>query len=320
LDIAVIIPCFNSAAWVGEAIESVLGQTVRPAEIIVVNDGSTDKSAEELRTFGSRIRVVDQMNQGPSAARNLGAKLAATQWLTFLDADDVYEPEYLAGVQSLTSAFPAASMLFSEYSNLDCLSLPSTMDKYVPELRAAAVEQHGDLLCLGPAAAHLIIRSNGAFAPSCLTVHRSLFDQVGGFFEGNRGSEDLDFYLHALPRAKVAIIKRKLVRKRNHPACFSNNYHAGRKTIDVFWQRAQPFCSQHWPEMLPLVRKKYVGLLLASGQSEKQMGMHNAACKTYARLIRIDPLRYQNWCNYLVCVWRRLFNHRSLNNESGARP
>src|SRR5262245_10841561 len=106
MDIAVVIPCYNSARWVGEAVESVLSQIDAPAEVIVVNDGSTDESRTVLRQYEPRVRVLDRQNGGLSAARNTGARVTDSSWLAFLDADDVYEPDFVASVRGLHANFP----------------------------------------------------------------------------------------------------------------------------------------------------------------------------------------------------------------------
>ena len=91
--VSVVIPCFNAAATVGEAIESALAQSWRDVEIIVVDDGSSDGSAEVLRSFASRIRIDSGPNRGASAARNRGTALAAGAYIQYLDADDLLTPQ-----------------------------------------------------------------------------------------------------------------------------------------------------------------------------------------------------------------------------------
>lgn len=90
MQVSVIIPTFNRVASVGQAIDSVLGQTVPAGEIIVVDDGSTDGTAEVLQRYGLRIKVIRQANGGVSAARNAGLAAARCQWVAFLDSDDVW--------------------------------------------------------------------------------------------------------------------------------------------------------------------------------------------------------------------------------------
>jgi glycosyltransferase involved in cell wall biosynthesis len=94
--ISVVIPTYNRAKVVGKALESVFAQSLQPAEIIVVNDGSKDDTREVLASYGNRITAINQENGGLSAARNAGIQAATTEWIAFLDDDDEYAPDRLA--------------------------------------------------------------------------------------------------------------------------------------------------------------------------------------------------------------------------------
>ena len=96
-DITVVIPCYNAEAWVARAIDSVLAQEGVRAEVIVIDDGSTDGSVEVLKRYGDRIRWETGPNRGACAARNRGLALASAEYVMFLDADDWIEGEFLAG-------------------------------------------------------------------------------------------------------------------------------------------------------------------------------------------------------------------------------
>src|SRR4029450_2117030 len=89
MKISVIIPNYNRASTVTETIENMLRQSHQPDEVIVVDDGSTDKSREVIREFGQRGRLVGQSNQGPAAARNAGLEVASGEFVQFMDSDDV---------------------------------------------------------------------------------------------------------------------------------------------------------------------------------------------------------------------------------------
>ncbi|MFH1215835.1 MAG: glycosyltransferase family A protein [Pseudomonadota bacterium] len=93
--ISVIIPTYNRARFLGKAVESVLSQSVRDFELIVVDDGSTDDTACLLDGYGDKLRVIRQENQGPAAARNTGIKASSTPFLAFLDSDDWFVQEKL---------------------------------------------------------------------------------------------------------------------------------------------------------------------------------------------------------------------------------
>lgn len=93
--VSCIIPVYNGERFLAEGIESLLAQTRPPDEIIVVDDGSTDGSADVARSFGDRVRYVHQENAGPAAARNRGIREATGDFISFLDADDLWEPTKL---------------------------------------------------------------------------------------------------------------------------------------------------------------------------------------------------------------------------------
>src|ERR1700724_2255072 len=94
--VSVVIPVFNGAATVREAIDSALDQRLRDFEVIVVNDGSTDDSAHVLEQFAGRITLINQPNRGPACARNAAVKMTKGEYLAFLDADDKWKPQMLA--------------------------------------------------------------------------------------------------------------------------------------------------------------------------------------------------------------------------------
>ena len=93
--VSVVIPAYNSGNFIARAIDSVLAQIHQPDEIIVVDDGSTDDTAEIVKRFGERVRYIHQENAGAGAARNNGVRQAGSNWIAFLDSDDEWLPEYL---------------------------------------------------------------------------------------------------------------------------------------------------------------------------------------------------------------------------------
>ena len=93
--VSVVIPAYNMEKYIGRAIDSVLAQTRQPDEIIVVDDGSTDNTADVIKSYGSRVHYIRQENGGASVARNTGIEAAKSEWIAFLDADDEWLPEKL---------------------------------------------------------------------------------------------------------------------------------------------------------------------------------------------------------------------------------
>lgn len=113
---SVVIPLYNKAEFIRRAVTSVLEQSDADLEVVVINDGSTDGSADVARAIADpRVRVVDQSNAGVAAARNRGIAESVGQYVTFLDADDEYLPGFLASMRKLALKFPGAAMLCSGY-------------------------------------------------------------------------------------------------------------------------------------------------------------------------------------------------------------
>lgn len=121
-DCTVIISLFNKGPYVERALKSALAQTLRPAEIIVIDDGSTDDGPAKVALLARRhptIRLVRQNNAGVSAARNRGIQEARSAWVAFLDADDGYLPWLLEEFAALAEGFPAAALLGAYFREVD---------------------------------------------------------------------------------------------------------------------------------------------------------------------------------------------------------
>jgi glycosyltransferase involved in cell wall biosynthesis len=129
--VSIIVPLFNKEPYIGETIRSVLAQTIMDWEIIVVDNGSTDKGVEVVKQFSDpRIQLVSSPKQGPGAARNFGLGHAVGEWILFLDADDLLEPDYLAARMEVAERTPSAQIIagfWQEFS--DNSDTPMTLGK-----------------------------------------------------------------------------------------------------------------------------------------------------------------------------------------------
>lgn len=109
--VSVVIPCFNSEKWVTQAIDSALGQDVINIEVVVVNDGSTDKTQQIIQGYGDRIVMVNQFNAGVSSARREGVRRSTGEYIKFLDSDDVLPRGALAALLSVAQKFSGNAIL-----------------------------------------------------------------------------------------------------------------------------------------------------------------------------------------------------------------
>ncbi len=111
--VSVLIPCFNAEAWIQSAVRSALAQTWPRTEVIVVDDGSSDRSVHELQTFADEVRVVSRENRGGNATRNELLSLAQGQWIQYLDADDELLPDKIERQMEVVARTPAADVIYS---------------------------------------------------------------------------------------------------------------------------------------------------------------------------------------------------------------
>jgi glycosyltransferase involved in cell wall biosynthesis len=158
--ISCIVPAFNAERYLAEALDSILQQTYRRTEIVVVDDGSTDRSPDVIASFGPRLRAVRQVNSGPAAARNRGVDEARGEFIAFLDADDRWHPDKLR--RQLAH--------FAERPGLD-VSVTHCRNFWIPEL-AEEAERFRD---------HRIAQPAPAYLASTMLARRSVFERVGPF-------------------------------------------------------------------------------------------------------------------------------------------
>lgn len=184
MNISVVIPLFNKANSIMPAINSVLSQTFKPRELIVVNDGSNDGSEILVENIENPIvKLIHQANQGVSVARNVGISEAKGDWIAFLDADDLWMPDFLESIAKLHFQFPEAEVLATAYeflyangtkSNISLNKLPFEGDSgYLTNYFHVAASSHPPI------------------CSSAVAVKKSSLDHVNGFPVGLKSGEDL---------------------------------------------------------------------------------------------------------------------------------
>jgi len=185
LSVSVVIPCHNAEDFVGDAIQSVLDQDYEPVEVIVVDDGSTDRSRGAIEQFAPRVRLIEQSNRGACRARNVGAEAARGNALLFLDADDLLGPGTLPALASCLKGRSRA------ISRCRWKHLRRENGRWRPHDHRFAADPPGD----DPVRGWL----TGWYVPPCgLLFGREAFEAVGGWDETLRANQDGDIVLRAL--------------------------------------------------------------------------------------------------------------------------
>jgi len=184
--IAVIIAVYNGERHINAALDSVFRQTLLPAEVIVVDDGSTDRSAELLATseYAERITLLRQANAGQSAARNLGCCHTSSSLVAFLDQDDQWYPNHLADLAACLAEYPNAGWCYSDFDEIDAEGRLVTRGFHI-----AHGLQHPKTSLTDMLGQDLMI------LPSATLVEASAFRAVGGFDEQLCGYEDDDLFI-----------------------------------------------------------------------------------------------------------------------------
>ncbi len=216
--VSVVIPAHNSAGTLGEALESVASQTARADEVIVVDDGSADGSAECAERAYPGCIVIRQANAGPGAARNAGVARARGEWVAFLDADDAWLPWRLETQLRLAARDPGVAMWCGHAERIggvpeDGLAGPEAGAS--PSAPPAEPPVSG--LTLGRLAQSNLV------ATSTVLVRRSALAAAGGFDPQFRGPEDYDLWLRLAARGPIAFIDALLARYRHQEGSLSTD-------------------------------------------------------------------------------------------------
>jgi len=198
---SVIIPLYNKAPYVAKAIESVLGQTYRDFEVIVIDDGSTDQSLEVAKTFENKsITIISQPNSGVSTARNNGVKLAKHPYICFLDADDWWHPTFLEEMKRLITDFPDAGIYGSGYyivkngqERIAPIGVPQGFERGIIDY----CEVYAKTLCM-------------PLTSISVVIPKHIFDEEKGFKSQLKFGEDFDLWIRIALKHKVILVNKSL--------------------------------------------------------------------------------------------------------------
>ncbi len=303
--VSVIIPAYNAATTIAGTVDSVIAQTLQDFEIICVDDGSTDGTLAIVKEYGERARLIEQANSGPAAARNNGARNSSGEYLAFLDADDVWTPQFLErGVDAL-DAGPALSLVYCNCALADSEGVPIDTSlvgngfDHAPSLNELLTQ-------LWP------------IMPSAAIVRRSAYDRCGGYRDALKGAsfrfEDVDFWIKMREQGPFSYIDEPLITWRF--AWFPKQLKRlpdYSKALHVFEKYLQ---ERYGVSAAPLVdaRARAPRSILATiGLKALRDGDRPRARAAFARAIRVDPYRLKNYLRWM----RTWLPHRLAQSLSG---
>lgn len=282
--VSVIIPTYNRASYLVEAIESVLAQSYDDYEMIVADDGSTDGTPEKVAAFGERVRYLRLPHNGrPSVVRNRALEVARGELVAFLDDDDRWHPDKL---QRQVSLFSGEHIIGFVYCDLRFL----TATGYSAPVLTPSQKQSGDIFdaLLGDCFIHT----------STIIIQRSLLQATGRFNETLASAEDFDLWLRLAHAAPAGYVDAPLTFVRRHPGEISHH----RKEVSG---RSVIFTLEHTRRRLPLLprqrlrlrrvlarRYTHLGLLLRAA------GKSSGARRQFSRALRLNPFLIRAWIGF----------------------
>ena len=293
--ISVVIPAYNAERFIGEAIASVHAQTLPVSEIIVVDDGSSDRSSEIAENLGAV--VIRQSNRGVSRTRNVGIRAATKEWVALLDQDDIWEPEKIECQWNAVRLHPDVGLVSCQMSWFEQSGSSLTR-----------VDLPGDLpgKNAGDGSIRYIPRVQGELPlsrmtdnPSSVLIRRDVLLSVGLFDEGLRQNEDLECFLRVIAQCPLAIVERPLVRHRVHGRNNANNpLEVGLSYIKVIEKlNAEP--ERYPPRAAQAYDKDLWGVLLAVGRLLLDKGRKREARALFTRSLKKV---YSSRAIFLWCI------------------
>jgi glycosyltransferase involved in cell wall biosynthesis len=281
--VSVIIPVYNGQAFIRRAVDSVLGQTHSAAEIIIVNDGSVDRTLDELAGYGSRVRVITTSNRGVSSARNTGFAASTSSLIAFLDADDEWHDDKLARQVAVLERHPHAGLCCCDYAINDGVALRETTHFSLTRERIGGeIEQwsHAPLLSL--------VHGNFVGTTSTVLVRRAALNAAGVFHSRYKQAEDYDLWIRLARVTGFHVMPDVLLTKIGHESNLTNNqiemftYHEAvlEAHVDTGTFRFDPSLQREALFALATTRYQLANLLFEAGQYRDSRSYYGKALRT----------------------------------------
>jgi glycosyltransferase involved in cell wall biosynthesis len=310
--ISIIMPCYNSQAYLFESIKSSLEQTYKNIELIIVNDGSTDRSYDIIKNFkDSRIRLINQPNLGVSVARNKGLDSSTGKFIAFLDSDDFWRHDCLERLYNALKSEPDAVLSYCGWQNLGLKG--GEGEPYIPP----DYEQENKLQNL--------LRSCPWPIHAALT-RREAIESAGLFDESLTNSEDYKLWLHIASFNKIVRVPEVLAYYRFHEGqqASKNQARAAEQRLSVKKEFLKKYSEIIMQLGYPLIKQLTIGELLKSGYICYWKRDIRAARKIFRKVMKQGYGSFKDWKYMLPSILPffihnfiiRFFDRKSNSNKA----
>ncbi len=298
--VSVIIPTYNNAKLIPYTLESILGQSYSPLEIIVVNDGSTDETAEVVQRYAPRgaVRLHTQPNQGDIAARNKGIELARGDYIAFIDSDDLWNREHVRLLVEEIERSPETGMAFDNviYFTASDAAAPDREEKIMVDPPRAK------RMAAGPVALQEIYTDN-LITTSAFMVRKQVFARVGVFDKDIYLMNDLHLFYRIGAYYTMRFVDYMGVRKRIHPKSLSmvnSHYEYGVYCLENIRER--------YPEVYQRIGRRVFNQKLGSkyyrlGRHYERHGDREKAKDMYKKALLTRRLNLRYYWEYARASW-----------------
>lgn len=310
--VSVVVPCYNAARYISATLRSVLAQQGFELDVIVVDDGSTDESADIVASTFPTVRLLRQSNKGAAAARNAGIAAATHDWIAFADADDIWLPNKLRAQWELLATAPDARMVYSDLQ-LWFSAEPEPSPAFLAELARLAADPARWPGPSGWIYPHLLLRSEVA-TPTVL-MHRSVFEEIGTFDPDLRLGQDYDLWLRASRVTPILRVNAPTVLYRIHSAN-STRRAPDRNYRALVIMRALERWGYRSPDGACAspsgVRRHLARSWLDYAGAHMNAGSLAEALRGGVRALRTDPAHFAAWKFLAKAALRSLSGRRSM--------
>jgi glycosyltransferase involved in cell wall biosynthesis len=307
--VSAIIPVYNGAATIAEAVDSALAQTFRDLEVIVVDDGSIDETRSILQRYDARIRIVAQGNSGPAAARNAAARVANGEYLAFLDGDDLWMPTMVERCVAELESDPPCVLAYGNLALIDSEGNPLGTALISGEAgHAPTIDE--------------MLERMWPIMTSGVVMRRTTFDQIGGFCEEFRRAsyEDIHLWMVARELGPFRYVPETLAMWRFSPFPGKLKQSGGNVAAGKIFER---LVRERWGVSAePLLRTRmraartilgYIGLLaMRDGEVVR-------ARQAFGLALRIDPWRLRNYLR-MIRTYLPTRLAQALSGRTGRSP
>ena len=303
--VSVVMAVFNGAATARRAVESVLRQYYDGiVELIVVDDGSTDSTAEIIASYGDRIKIIRQNNRGAAVARNAGIAAARNEIVAFIDADDTWTSAKLSHTIAALEREPAVVLAYS-----DALAV-NDRDEVIADSIVPPDQAHA------PSMADLLSEW-WPILPSTVVMRRSVIQACGGFCEELRSYEDPYLFLLARERGEFRYVARPLVRYHLAPAAERMEKYS--PDCELFIRRLRNRYGAAARRCIRSTRRAYVSTLGYRGLLAMNRGDLQEARRNFIRALCHDPLSVRTGARLIrTCLPRTIA--RALTGRTRSLP